>query len=103
MDSGQQPIVGVNLFRDERDSTEIAIFRHSDAWQGERTQEIIEHKKNRNQESVKRALDALDEQIRKNWEGNCIEGIMKAVEARCTLGEIMDAIRSAIGFKRPGM
>jgi methylmalonyl-CoA mutase N-terminal domain/subunit len=103
MDSGQQPIVGVNLFRDERDSTEIAIFRHNDAWQKERMQEIIEHKKNRKQDTVKRALDALDEQIRKNWEGNCIEGIMKAVEARCTLGEIMDAIRVAIDFKRPGM
>jgi methylmalonyl-CoA mutase N-terminal domain/subunit len=103
MDSGQQPIVGVNLFRDDRDSTEIAIFRHSDTWQSERIQEIIEHKENRNQESVKRALDALDEQIRKNWEGNCIEVIMKAVEARCTLGEIMDAIRTAIDFKRPGL
>ncbi len=103
MDSGQQPIVGVNMFRDEKDSTEIAIFRHSDAWQRERIQEIIEHKENRNQESVKRALDALDEQIRKNWEGNCIETIMKAVEARCTLGEIMDTIRNAIGFKRPGL
>jgi methylmalonyl-CoA mutase N-terminal domain/subunit len=103
MDTGQQPIVGVNLFRDERDATEIAIFRHSDAWQMERIQEIIEYKKNRNQESAERALDALDEQISKNWEGNCIEAIMKAVEANCTLGEIMDAIRSAIGFKRPGL
>ena len=26
-----------------------------------------------------------------------------AVEARATLGEIMDAIRRAIDFKRPGM
>lgn len=103
MDSGQQPIVGVNLFRDERDPTEIAIFRHSDAWQKERIQEIKDYKKNRNQESMKRALGALDEQISKNWEGNCIEAIMKAVEAKCTLGEIMDAIRNAIGFKRPGM
>ena len=103
INSGQQSIVGVNLFRDDSDSTEIAIFRHSDEWQRERIQEVIDYKKNRNQESVKRALDALEDQMKKKWEGNCIEAIMKAVEDRCTLGEIMDAIRRAIDFKRPGL
>ncbi len=34
---------------------------------------------------------------------NCIEPILKAVEARVTSEEIMDAIRKAIDFKRPGM
>ncbi len=34
---------------------------------------------------------------------NCIEAIMKAVESGATLGEIMDAIRRAIDFKRPGL
>ena len=58
-DSGHQPVVGVNLFRDERDSTEINIFRHSDEWQQQRIQEIIDFKRNRNQEPVQRALDAL--------------------------------------------
>ena len=103
MDSGQQPIVGVNLFRDESDSTEISIFRHSDEWQQQRIQEIIDHKKNRPQEPVKRALDALERQTRERPQENCIEPIMKAVEARATLGEIMDAVRRAIDFKRPGM
>ncbi|MCK4988608.1 MAG: hypothetical protein KAS40_23895 [Desulfobacterales bacterium] len=103
MNSGQQPIVGVNLFRDESDSTQISIFRHSDEWQQQRIQEIIDHKKNRPQEPVKRALDALERQTRKKPQENCIEPIMKAVEARATLGEIMDAIRRAIDFKRPGM
>jgi len=28
---------------------------------------------------------------------------MKAVEARATVGEIIDAVRRAIDFKRPGM
>jgi methylmalonyl-CoA mutase N-terminal domain/subunit len=103
MDSGQQPIVGVNLFRDENDSTEISIFRHSDEWQQQRIQEIIDHKKNRPQEPVKRALDALERQTRERPQENCIEPIMNAVEARATLGEIMDAVRRAIDFKRPGM
>lgn len=102
MDSGQQPMVGVNLFRDERDSTDIAIFRHSGEWQKTRIQEIVDYKKNRNQESVKRAVDTLEDHMKKKWEENCIESMMKAVEAKCTLGEIMDAVRRAIGFKRPG-
>ena len=101
--SGQQPVVGVNLFRDERDSTKISIFRHSDEWQRQRIQEIIRYKKNRHQEPVQRALEALESQVRKRPEENCIEAIMKAVEDGATLGEIMDAIRRAIDFTRPGL
>jgi methylmalonyl-CoA mutase N-terminal domain/subunit len=101
--SGQLPIVGVNLFRDERDSTEIRVFRHSDEFQKKRIQEIIEYKKDRDQGPVDRALDALETLARKRPEENCIEPIMEAVEAGATVGEIMDAIRRAIDFKRPGL
>jgi methylmalonyl-CoA mutase, N-terminal domain len=101
--SGQQPMVGVNLFRDDRDTTEIKIFRHSGEWQQKRIQEIIDHKKSRRQEPVERALDALENQVRKRREENCIDAIMNAVEARATVGEIMDGIRKAIDFKRPGL
>ena len=101
--SGQQPMVGVNLFRDDRDTTEIKIFRHSDEWQQKRIQEIIDHKKSRRQEPVERALDALENQVRKRREESCIDAIMNAVEARATVGEIMDGIRRAIDFKRPGL
>jgi methylmalonyl-CoA mutase N-terminal domain/subunit len=101
--SGEQPIVGVNLFRDERDLTKINIFRHNEEWQQQRIQGIIDHKKKRRQEPVQRALEALESQVRKRPEENCIEAIMKAVEARATLGEIMDAIRRAIDFKRHGL
>jgi methylmalonyl-CoA mutase N-terminal domain/subunit len=101
--SRQQPIVGVNLFRDERDSTKINIFRHSSEWQRQRIQEIINYKKNRFQEPARRALEALESEIRKRPKENSIEAIMKAVEDGATLGEIMDAIRRAIDFKRPGL
>jgi len=101
--TADQPMVGVNLFRDERDATKINIFRHSDEWQGQRIEEIIDHKRNRQQAPVQRALDALEGLVRKKPEENCIETVMKAVEAGATLGEIMDAIRRAIDFKRPGM
>ena len=100
--SGRQPIVGVNLFRDEKDQTEINIFRHSEEWREQRIQEIIDYKKNRRLEPVKRALDALESQFRRRPQENCIDAMMKAVEARASLGEIMDTIRAAIDFKRPG-
>jgi methylmalonyl-CoA mutase N-terminal domain/subunit len=101
--SGQQPMVGVNLFRDERDSTKINIFRHSDEWQRQRIQEIIDYKKSRRQEPFQRALESLESQVKKRPEQNCIEAIMKAVRDGATLGEIMDAIRSGIDFMRPGL
>ena len=63
----------------------------------------MDHKKNRRQEPVQQALERLESQVRKRPEENCIEAIMKAVESRATLGEIIDAIRRAIGFKRPGL
>ncbi len=100
--SGQQPIVGVNIFRDERDSTKIAIFRHRDEWQRERIEEIIHYKKNRNSEPVLHVLNSLENQVRKHPEKNWIEPIVVAVESGATLGEIMDAIRRGIDFKRPG-
>jgi methylmalonyl-CoA mutase N-terminal domain/subunit len=101
--SGQQPVVGVNLFRDEKDSTKINIFRHSDEWQRQRIQEIIDYKKNRQPDPVQHALEMLESQIKKRPGENCVEAIMKAVEDGATLGEIIDAIRRAIDFKRPGL
>ncbi|OGP57393.1 MAG: hypothetical protein A2162_02115 [Deltaproteobacteria bacterium RBG_13_52_11b] len=101
--SGQQPMVGVNLFRDERDSTKINIFRHSDEWQRQRIQDIVDYKKHRRQEPVQLALESLESQVKKRPEENCIEAIMEAVKNGATLGEIIDAIRRAIDFKRPGL
>jgi hypothetical protein len=49
------------------------------------------------------ALDELEPQTRKRPHLNCIEPIMKALEVRVTLGEIMGAVRRAIDFKKPGM
>ena len=41
--------------------------------------------------------------MKKRPEENCIEAIMETVKNGATLGEIMDAIRRAIDFKRPGL
>ena len=101
--TGEQPIVGVNLFQDERDSTTINIFRHSDEWHTQRIEEIIDYKKSRDAEAVKRVLDGLEGFVRKNPETNCLERVMEAVEAGATLGEIIDGFRHAIDFKRPGI
>ncbi len=101
--SGQQPMVGVNLFRDRTDSTKINIFRHSDEWQRQRIQEIIDYKKQRRQKPVQRALKSLESQVKKRPEENCIEAIIEAVKNGATVGEIIDAIRKAIDFKRPGL
>jgi methylmalonyl-CoA mutase N-terminal domain/subunit len=101
--SGQQPMVGVNLFRDEKDSTKISIFRHSSEWQKQRIQEITDYKENRPHGPVQHALEMLESQVKKRPEENCMEAVMKAVEDGATLGEIIDAIRRAIDFKRPGL
>ena len=100
-DTGEQPVVGVNIFRDEEEDIKINIFRHSFDMQTKRIQYIQSYRKNRNQESVKKALDTLYKLIRRQAEKNMVEPIMEAVSAKATLQEICDAMRQAADFVIP--
>ena len=98
----QQPMVGVNIFREENEEVDINIFRHASDMQAKRIEYIQDYKKNRDQEPVQRSLQHLSDLVRKKSEANLFEPIMQAVEARATLQEIIDAMREAVGFSIPG-
>ena len=102
IESGEQPVVGVNIFREEDEEVKINIFRHGSDMQKRRIQYIQDYKKNRNQESIQRSLDRLYHIAREEPEMNLFEPIMKAVEARATLQEISDALRRSADFDIPG-
>jgi methylmalonyl-CoA mutase N-terminal domain/subunit len=99
---GQQPMVGVNIFREEDEEVNINIFRHASDMQAKRIEYIQDYKKNRDQEPVQRSLQQLSDLVRKKSETNLFEPISQAVEARATLQEIADAMREADGFSIPG-
>jgi len=102
IESGDQPMVGVNLFQEEDEEVKIKIFRHSSEMQSKRIEYVRYYRKNRNQEPVQRALERLYNMTKKRSDENCFEAIMGAVEARATLQEICDAMRRANNFEIPG-
>ncbi len=102
IETGEQPMVGVNIFREEDEEVKINIFRHASDMQAKRIEYIQDYKKNRDQEPVQRSLQQLSDLVRKKPETNLFEPIMQAVEARATLQEIIDAMRDAVGFSIPG-
>ena len=101
-ESGEQPSVGVNIFREEDEKVKINLFRQASDMQDKRIRYIQEYRKNRDQEPVQRSLEKLTDLVRKRPEANLFEPIMQAVEAKATLQEIADAMRRAMGFSIPG-
>jgi methylmalonyl-CoA mutase N-terminal domain/subunit len=101
IESGAHPIIGVNTFREEDEEVKIQIFKHAEDMQARRMAYIQEYKKNRDQDSVKRALGRLCELCKDRPESNLLQPIMAAVEARATLQEICDALRKSADFAIP--
>lgn len=101
IESGGQPVVGLNIFREEDEEVKINIFRHASDMQAKRIQYVEDYKSNRDQGPVKRSLDELYDLAKKKPETNLFEPIMRAVEARATLQEICDSLRDAVDFAIP--
>jgi methylmalonyl-CoA mutase N-terminal domain/subunit len=101
IESGEQSLVGVNIFREEDEEVKINIFKHAEDMQEKRIQYIKNYKRNRDQEPVQKVLDKLYDLIKRKSELNLIEPIMEAVDAGATLQEICDALRRAADFSIP--
>ena len=96
IDSGNQTIVGVNKYRlDHEDPIDILEIDNT-AVRKEQIERLNELKANRDNEAVKRALNALTECV-KTGEGNLLELAVEAARLRATLGEISDACEVVVG------
>jgi methylmalonyl-CoA mutase N-terminal domain/subunit len=101
IETGEQSIVGVNVFRQEGLDTEIDLFEQAPDMQARRIEYVRHYKKNRNREPVQKALETLYETVRHRPDTNLMEPVMDAVIARATLQEICDAMRRACDFEIP--
>jgi len=101
METGELPMVGMNLFRDEEEAAEIDIFKQQPDMQAKRIEYAKQYKKNRNQEPVRQALRNLYNRVRKESDRDIVIPILEAVEARATLQEICDVMREACDFPIP--
>jgi methylmalonyl-CoA mutase len=97
IDSKQENVIGVNLYRQEENQNDIPILQVDNtevrANQIKRLQEL---KANRNNNDVQVKLAAISE-CAKGGVGNLLSLSIEAAEARATLGEISDAMEVAFG------
>lgn len=96
IDSGQDQIIGVNIFQEKtafeldiRDIDNVSVIQ-------EQTERLEHVKKLRNSEEVASCLDKIEKSA-KNGEGNLLELAIYAAKARATLGEISAAMERAFG------
>ncbi len=104
IDSGQDIIVGVNKYRlPEEESLQILEVDNA-AVRKQQIERLIELKRDRDQEKVKKALAALAKAADKisedseDWETNNLLALaVEAARCRASLGEISDALEESYG------
>ncbi len=99
IEEGKKIVVGVNQFTEgESDISEILkIDQHMIDRQSKR---IREYKQNRNKEFVSSARQSLESAAKGS--GNLMPFIINCVEAKATLGEISDSLRTVFGTYHEG-
>lgn len=93
IDAGHEVIVGVNRFCTSGADTVAAEIRSIDneAVRAEQVARLAAVKRKRDAAAVQRALEALEE-ASKDDDANLMEHAVEAARARCTVGEISDAL-----------
>jgi len=96
IDSGKETIVGVNKYRLEKEEPIEVLEVDNTAVREAQIRRLNELKANRDNEAVKKALDAIMEACA-TGEGNLLELAVEAAKARATLGEISYACEKIFG------
>ncbi len=98
LDSGQIPVVGVNIFRTEQDSP-TEIHRGDPAAEQAKVAELKKLRAGRDAAAVEKALGRLEAEAR--GAGNLMDPIKEAVRAYATVGEIAGRLRRVFGEYKP--
>ena len=96
IDSGAQTIVGTNKYRLEKEDPIDILEVDNTAVRLEQIENLKRLKEGRNEEEVKKALDAITRCV-ETKEGNLLELAVEAARVRATLGEISDACEKIVG------
>lgn len=96
IDSGKQIIVGVNRYTLEKEEPIEILEIDNTAVRMQQIERLKQLRASRNNEDVKKALDAITECAR-TGNGNLLELAVEAARVRATLGEISDACEKVAG------
>jgi len=96
IDSGVQPIVGVNLFKREKDDTPNILQVENSAVREAQINRLKELKANRNEALVQEKLNAMTRAC-ETGEGNLLALAVEAARAHATVGEMSLAMEKVFG------
>ena len=96
IDSGKEAIIGVSKYKLDKESPIETLEVDNTTVREAQLKRLAELRANRNDDEVKAALNALTECAR-TGEGNLLDLSIKAARARCSLGEISDALEVVCG------
>ncbi len=98
LDSGKVPVVGVNVFKAEREEP-IQIHRVDEKSEQAKAEAVKKLRTTRDQSAVDKALNALEARARES--GSLMPAIFDSVMAYATVGEITDRLRRVFGVYSP--
>ncbi|MCB9258105.1 MAG: methylmalonyl-CoA mutase [Ignavibacteriales bacterium] len=96
IDSGQETIVGVNKYKLTKEDPIEILEVDNTAVRLSQIKRLNQIKKSRNEEEVKKSLEAITK-CAKTKDGNLLDLAVKAARVRATLGEISDSIEKVSG------
>ena len=94
IETGEKIIVGVNKFQNEETGT-VPGFKIDDSIRSLQVDKLTRLKANRDNAKVDQCLQLLNDKA--NSSENIMPAVISAVENKCTLGEIADALREVFG------
>jgi methylmalonyl-CoA mutase N-terminal domain/subunit len=103
MESGDRIIVGVNAYTDGNEDKQVEILQIPHSVETEQCERLAAFKKRRDQDAVKRALDAIRSAARGHNGGtgvspvNVMPALIDGALANCTLGEMVQAMADVYG------
>jgi methylmalonyl-CoA mutase len=95
IDSGRQPVIGLNKYRLAEEELLDVLKIDNSAVRAEQAEKLRRLRSERDPEAVRAALDALTEAAAGH--GNLLEVAIDAARAKATVGEISDALEAVYG------
>ncbi|HZY75044.1 MAG TPA: methylmalonyl-CoA mutase [Jatrophihabitantaceae bacterium] len=100
IDSGRQPLIGVNKYRLESEEDVDVLKIDNSAVRAEQTEKLRRLRAERDESATRTALDALTDAAREKRPGlehNLLALAIDAARAKATVGEISDALEKVYG------
>ncbi|MGI5429550.1 methylmalonyl-CoA mutase [Streptomyces sp. CA-179760] len=95
IDSGRQPVIGVNKYRVDSDEQIEVLKVDNSSVRAQQVEKLRRLREERDESACRDALDALTRAA--GGEGNLLELAVNAARAKATVGEISDALEKVYG------